>query len=586
MRKIFSMISKTKEEEQYKMSKRKYYKKIIGLLLPYKKYIFMMSFMMLIITIGNVCVPLLQQNIVDDGLIGKDFRTLLTLVLIVVAISIITNLSVLFQSYLRIDLNATFLKDKQIEIFNHAFRLKMHYIKNDGLVQIIKDAEYSLNNISQITGNQMSDTFVQIFKFIGVFIGLIIINWKLTIFLLALIPIRLLITNKISKSVEKYQMDTILVQKEIHGWEDDIYHSAAEIKLWNLYDKKCSEYDKYLRKRNIAVKKMGFFAILSTLLGESIQTIFFNFLYVLGGILIWGNDLSLGGILAFVSYANYLMEPIGFVADLKIVLSEVFPAFDTYDQFINYEEEQSQLQLQERIDCTKIYDPIFKFENVTFSFKDRKILNNLTIDLNCGDKIAIIGENGSGKSTFINLLLRFYEIQDGIITLNSKSISEYELFSYRSLFSVIMQNPYLFRGTIMDNLTLFGKNKVGAELINNDLLDFVEKLPDKYNTDIGNNASRISGGEKQKIALFRALASNSKILVLDEPTAAYDKKSEKEFVRLLEKCNKQIIIMITHEPELLSFTNKIIEIKDGKIIQYKGYSEYLERKEKQGARKV
>lgn len=561
------------------MDNKKYYKKIIELLLPYKKYILMMSLMMLIISVGNVCIPLLQQNIVDRGLLKKDFRILLVLVLIAVGITVVTNFSMLFQAYLRIDLNATFLKDKQIEIFNHAFRLKMDYIKNDGLVQIIKDAEYSLNNISQITGNQMSDTFVQIFKFVGVFIGLLLINWKLTIFLLALIPIRFMITNRISKCVEKYQIDTIRVQKNIHGWEDDIYHSAAEIKLWNLYDKKCAEYTGYLKARNKAVKKMGFFSILSTLLGESIQTVFFNFLYVLGGILIWGNELSIGGMLAFVSYANYLMEPIGFISDLKIVLSEVFPAFEIYDQFLNYEEEQTYIQEKERVNCTKIQKPNFKCEDISFSFKNRKLLNHLELELNVGDRIAIIGQNGSGKSTLINLLLRFYETQEGTILLNGKPISEYELFSYRALFSVIMQNPYLFRGTIMENLTLFGENEIELELLNSSLLDFIQDLPEKYDTDIGNNASRISGGEKQKIALIRALASDSKILVLDEPTSAYDKKSEKEFVKLLEKCNKDIVIMITHEPELLSFTNKIIELNEGNIFQYYGYEEYKRTKE-------
>lgn len=560
------------------MSNKKYYKKIIELLLPYKKYILMMSLMMLIITAGNVCIPLLQQNIVDKGLIGKNFKALISLVLIVIAISVITNLSMMLQAYLRIDLNATFLKDKQIEIFNHAFRLKMNYIKNDGLVQIIKDAEYSLNNISQITGNQMSDTFVQIFKFVGVFIGLMIINWKMTIFLLVLIPIRFFITNKISKHVEKYQMDTILVQKEIHGWEDDIYHSATEIKLWNLYDKKCSEYNAYLKKRNSAVKRMGFFSIFSMLLGESIQTIFFNFLYVLGGMLIWGGDLSLGGMLAFISYANYLMEPIGFISDLKIVLSEVFPAFETYDQFLNYEEEQSLLEQKEKLNCSKIDEPVLKCEGIEFSFKNRNLLKNVTLELKPSDRIAVVGENGSGKSTFINLLLRFYDVQNGLINLNGKKISEYELFSYRDLFSVIMQNPYLFKGSIIDNLTLFGENEVDNEILNSNLLEFIKKLPEKYDTDIGNNASRISGGEKQKIALVRALVSKSKILILDEPTAAYDQKSEKDFLDLLEKCDKKIIVMITHKPELLRFTNKIIEIKDGSIIQYNGYQDYLCRK--------
>ncbi len=561
------------------MSKKKLYKKVITLLLPYKKYIVGMSMLMLAITVGNAFIPLLQQKIVDKGLMIKDVNTLMCLVGIVVAISLIANIATLIQAYLRIDLNAKFLKDKQIEILNHAMRLKIDYIKNDGLVQIIKDAEYSLNNVSQITGNQMSDTLTQIFKFVGVFIGLMVINWKLTFFLLVLIPIRLIITNKLSKYVEKYQMNTLISQKGIHGWEDDIYHSATEVKLWNLYDKKSNEYDALLKERNVAVKKMGFFSILSTLLGDGIQTIFFNLLYVLGGFLIWGDSLTLGGMLAFISYSNYLMEPIGFISDLKIVLSEVGPALNMYEKFLALSEEETDEQKGRRIGCNQSIKPILICKNLTFAFKDRTILNNVNMEMVPGDRIAIIGENGSGKSTIINLLLRFYEIQKGSILLNNKNIADYDLQSYRTMFSVIMQNPYLFRGTIKDNLTLFGKNTVGEELMESGLLDFVDELPEKLNTNIGNNASHLSGGEKQKVALIRAMAALSKILVLDEPTSAYDKRSEEAFLELLKKSGKEIIIMITHEPKLLKFANKIFEIEDGKLNQYKGYKDYVARSE-------
>jgi len=538
-----------------------------------------MSLLMVLITFGNIFIPIFQQNIIDDGLLGNNVGFLITLVVSIIVISLITNLSTLIQSYLRIDLNAVFLKDKQKEIFNHAIKLKIEYIKNDGLIQIIKNAEYSLNNISQVTGNQISDTLIQIFKFIGVFIGLCIINWKLTLFLLLSIPVRWFITNILSKYVEKYQMDTIMTQKVIHGWEDDIYHSATEIKLWNLYDKKNTEYDDLLEKRNTAVKKMGKFTILSSLLGDSVGTIFFNVLYIIGGFFIWGGTLSIGGMLAFISYANYLMEPIGFISELKMVLSEVGPSLDTYDQFLNYEEEQTNKQEQEKMKCVNIDKPSFKFDNVSFSFKDRLIFGSINMDFIPGDRIALIGENGSGKSTLINLLLRLYELQGGNIILNNNTILDYELFSYRNMFSVIMQNPYLFNGTIMDNLSMFGSNKLEDTLLNCELLDFINKLPDKFNTNIGNNASHISGGEKQKIALIRALAADSKVLILDEPTSAYDKKSEKDFIEIIKKCNKDIVIMITHQPELLRATNKIIEIKDEKIKIYTGYRNYLVEKE-------
>lgn len=558
------------------MKNRKLYSKIISLLLPYKNYILGMSLLMIFITVGTVFIPLLQQEIVDSGLMSGDLGILGTLVLMVIALTIITNLASLFQSYLRINLNAKFLKDKQVEILNHSFKLKMDYIKNDGLVQIIKNAEYALNNLSMLTGEEMSNTLVQIFKFIGVFIGLILINWKLTLFLLFVIPVRIFVANKLGKYVEKYQMDTLTIQKGIHGWEDDIYHSATEVKLWNLYDNKCREYNELLQNRNTAIKKLSFFIVLSDLLGQDIQALFLNMLYVLGGILIWGGELSIGGIVAFITYATYLLEPIGFIANLRMIFSQVTPAFNMYEEFFSYQEEEQEWEKKNRISCRDIEVVDFKVQELSFSFKNRKLLYSLCFDIKEGDKVAIVGENGSGKSTLLNIFLRFYDSQEGCITLNGKAISDYELFSYRDLFSVIMQNPYLFRGTVRDNLTLFGKNELTQEILDNKLLDFVEHLSDGYDTDIGSDASHISGGEKQKIALMRALASKSQILILDEPTAAYDKQSEQEFLEVLRGCDKKIIILITHEPKLLQFANKIIEIENMQIKQYGSYKEYQE----------
>ena len=571
-------IDNTRERCSRIMKNRKLYSKIISLLLPYKNYILGMSLLMIFITVGTVFIPLLQQEIVDSGLMSGDLGLLGILVLMVIALTIITNLASLFQAYLRINLNAKFLKDKQVEILDHSLKLKIDYIKNDGLVQIIKDAEYALNNLSMLTGEEMSNTLVQIFKFIGVFIGLVVINWKLTLFLLIVIPIRIFVANKLGKYVEKYQMDTLMTQKVIHGWEDDIYHSATEVKLWNLYDNKCREYDRLLQDRNTAIKKLSFFIVLSSLLGQNIQAIFLNMLYVLGGILIWGGELSLGGIVAFITYATYLLEPIGFIANLKMIFSQVGPAFNMYEDFLNYQEEELEREKENRISCRNIECLDFKVRNLSFSFKNRELLHSLCFDIKEGDRVAIVGENGSGKSTLMNIFLRFYDSQEGCITLNGKAISDYELFSYRDLFSVIMQNPYLFRGTVRDNLTMFGKNELTQEILDNKLLDFVEHLSEGYDTDIGSDSSHISGGEKQKIALMRALASKSKILILDEPTAAYDKQSEKEFVDVLRECNKKIIILITHEPKLLQFANKIIEIRDMQIKQYSSYKEYQEKK--------
>lgn len=554
---------------------KQFYKKVLKYLYPYRSKILLLAFLMFIVTIANIYIPLIQKKIIDNGLLVNNFSYLLTLVSIMIGISLVIQGLTFIQSLLQIDIHLNFIRNMEIEIVNHALKLKEKYIWNNGLYKLINDTGHCAGIISQITGDTVLTSLLQVFKFIGVLIGLFIINWKMTLFILISIPLRMFLSNIVSKSINKYSKESIDMQRTLHKWEVDLFLATNEIKLWNLYSIKEKEYKELLNKRDKVTQKLYLTLNLNMMIGDTFQGVILNAIYILCGVLMWRESLTIGGILAFISYANSLMEPIAFISILRGILAEIEPALNSYEEFFALEiEETDQEQNTKKIPILK-QDIRISFDNVSFNYHDRELYSDIKFEIMSGEKIALIGENGTGKTTLINLLLRFYEPTSGNIKLNDIDINEFRLNEFRDLFSVITQNPYLFQGTILDNLTVFGENEDDFNMQKENLLSFINKLPKREYTNIGNNSSKISGGEKQKIALYRALLKKSRILIMDEPTANYDVQSEKDFEEIVLNNDKDITIVITHNPQLLKLMNKIILVKNNTVHIFKEYSELI-----------
>ncbi|MNI54710.1 Lipid A export ATP-binding/permease protein MsbA [compost metagenome] len=205
------------------------------------------------------------------------------------------------------------------------------------------------------------------------------------------------------------------------------------------------------------------------------------------------------------------------------------------------------------------------------------VLSNVCLNIHAGEKIALVGDNGSGKTTLINLLLNFYNPTGGDITLNGENINDFNLEEYRNLFGVVSQSPYLFQGTIYENITVFGETELDEDCLKHiDLLRFVEKFPNQLQTLVGSESGNISGGEKQKIAFVRSLLKkNTKVLILDEPTSNYDVQSEIDFGNLLVSISDKAVILITHRPEMLKKVDKIIQIYNGESFVFDSYEDFV-----------
>lgn len=557
----------------------KTFKKILILLKPYTKSMLGISFLMLLTTCINLLIPILQQRIIDDAILESNLGLLLKLLVIIIGLCLLTSLISYTCAKIQTRINYDLNEKLQLKVFSHALKLKIDYIKDQGIFKICKDADQCIESIGQITDSTVFSLFLETFQFIGIIVALAFINWRLTLLGLLVVPCRAIVSWLISKRTYAYSDQNLENHRILHRWEDDSFTSVIDIKLWNLYQQKTNEYNSILKNRNKNLIRLEKLNRLDELLGTSLNNIVFNFIYLIAGFLIWKKSITIGGLLVFISYFNYLLEPVNIFATLSILLADVAPSVDKWYEFLALEEEDfcdNNLSQKERTEFYKNASVNIEFRDVSFSYGERKILQDVNFKINAGEKIAIVGENGSGKTTLINLLLRFIKPTNGTIDICNLDISKIGIEQYRELFGVVTQSPTLFDATIADNLTLFDKYLLSDNILSSPLLKFVKLLDKGLESRVGNKSSFLSGGEKQKIVLVRAIIANKKILVLDEPTSNYDKDSEELFNEMIKTGNRnQIFIVITHEPSIIKSVDKILHVNNSSVTVYDSADAYL-----------
>ena len=534
------------------------------MLRPHVKKISVIFLLMLTLSGLNMIIPFYQQKIVDEGILNNDLHLVIRLLFYIFVILFLSGLITALQNYLQSDISLKVGKKLELSILEHALKLKYCYLKEQGIYKIVKDTDRYVQSVIDLTGGKTIQILVELFKFVGIFIALLMLDWKITLYLLATIPLRIIITKILSSSVEKNSEKSCSVQKYIHGWEDNIYNSFLQIKIWNLVEMKAKEYNKLLESRNKIVKKHFFITGIDSAIGNSFMQIVINTLYLFCGILIIKSDMTVGTMLTFISYSGFLLQPISLISYLKIIISKMQPEFEIYKNFISLPEENKVEQI-EQFPTNKEITLLFK--EVSFGYGERKVINNLTFEMKTGDIVAVVGENGAGKTTFINLILRLYSPCSGQILLNNMDVQRIDMKSYRDNICTVLQFDDLFTGTIEENLTVYKQYDLSEELLNNSLFKFISKYEKGLSTKIENKSSGVSGGEKQKIALLRALNKNGRILILDEATSNYDQESEKEFIDLMKKINYDIIILVTHNKKILNIANKIVKIEKNDKMQ-------------------
>lgn len=511
--------------------------------------------------------PMILKVIMDEGIIKKNIRLIIYLSLSLTALISIEEVTSILQSKLFADFQNKFVLSLYIKVGQILYRAKQDYFTNNSSTEIINKLSTDINSVSTLMDSNIMYVLGYVLQIISGVIGLFVINWKLAFLIIIVVPIKYLLIKFFSEKAQKLFEKEIDLSSKFSAWFGDIINGIREVKLWNLYEEKQKNLITKQKEILLINKKCKSIQAYNMSTDSAIKGLITAFLYGIGGYLICKSELTLGSLTAFITYSNYVINPLSVVMNLKFIFAQIKPSADRLRNFFKTDMEQTKgndiCQLKKQI----------SFENVSFCYDNGKmVLENINLKIEKGEKIAIIGDNGSGKSTLISMLLRFIEPQKGHIYIDGVDVKKYDMDQYRNLFSVVEQHTYLFEDTLWNNIVM-GKNVLKEEMNesikNMNMQEFITKLPGGYDYKIQKNGENFSGGERQKISLLRAIVKNSSILILDEATSNIDEKFDEFLYQyILREFSDKTIIIITHNKKHLKWMDKTYFIQNGSIEEY------------------
>ena len=548
----------------------KLFKRLLNYIKSYRQ-IFVISIISVFgLSVFGALRPVVLEKIVDENLTSSNydfFLEYIILMIILLGLEVISNYSFIFNAGL---LGQSVVKDIRVKLFDHIQDFKMKYYDKSSVGILITRTVTDMERIADIFGQGLFMIISDVLKMLIVAIVMIYMNWELSLIVFLSLPFILLAT-KIFQKYMKLAFDE--VRNEVANLNSFVQERVTGMNVLQLFAREKIELEKF-KKINERHKKAWLKTVWYNSIFFPVAEIFSSLTL---GLVVWyggmntvlDNTASIGQLTAFIMMIPMLFRPLNQIANkfntllMGMVAAErVFNILDT-DSLI-----------QDR--GTKNADTIegkIKYENVNFSYNKReKIIEDLTLEINPGSKNAIVGATGSGKSTIIKLLNRFYELDSGSIYIDNINIRDYSISSLRRNIAFVSQDVHLFSDTILNNITLQNNNisflrvKDAAKDIKID--DFISSLPNGYNYDVKERGVGLSTGQRQLISFLRAYIKNPQILVLDEATSSIDTDSELLIQNAIEKITKnRTSIIIAHRLSTIMKADNIIVMDRGKIVE-------------------
>lgn len=558
------------------MSNKEAVRRLLLLLGKYKKTIVVIVGCLLVSTGLNLCVPLISRRIMDDGFIGGNKKLLIELVLVSMVIYTINSLIDLIKEKKRVDISAKIQYFLSEQSFSHLMKLRVNYFNNTNYAETLNNINMDINQMTSVADSSVFFVITQAFSMTGGIIGLFIIDFRMTILVLLFIPIKCVVMKYFAKKQKQIMDEFIKKNQKYAKWFGDTVGGVREVKLFNILDRKHEEFDQNQKDIIEKQKQMNMLGQWNTITDSLMVQFLSTLLYILGANLVFDLQLSVGSVFAFITYSSYVTGPISAILNIGYLLSGIIPSTKRYYAFMDLEEET------DNGETAALCPDDLKLQQVSFAYeKEKYVLKDVDILFAKGSKTAIIGRNGSGKTTIINLLTRMYEPTSGKIMLGTEDISELPLPEYRNMVSVVSQQIYLFNDTIRNNICLYKRvDDVIVEEACKDsgLEDFIKEVSLDY--VVGQNGAMLSGGQKQKIALARALIHDKPIVIFDEATSNTDAYTEQQINGLLDtKLKEKTVIVITHKKEILNKVDQIVVLKEGVVIDNGTYDELVGKNE-------
>jgi ATP-binding cassette subfamily B protein len=554
-------------------------KRLIRYLKPYQKWVLIAIVLTIGVSLASTIRPYLTKIAIDDYIVHKDYVGLRNIILILFGTLIVQGLLQYVMTYLTQWVGQKTIFDLRMELFEHLQRLAMRFFDKNPVGRLVTRLTNDIEVLNEMFSSGIVMVFADVFTIAGILIFMFSLSWQLTLIALSVIIPLAYVTVIFRRKVRVAYRDVRILVARMNSFLQEHISGILVVKIFNKEKKMLKDFEEINMDHTKANVRSVFYYSVFFPVVELIGAISAALIIWYGGGQVIHQALTIGILISFLQYAEMFFRPI---RDLSEKYNIMQTAMASSERIFNLLDQKIIIPDPERPSELKEVKGKIEFRNVHFAYvKDDYVLKNLSFNINQGEKVAFVGATGAGKTTIMNLLCRFYDVQKGEILLDGINIKDITKENLRKNIGLVVQDIFLFSGSIEDNISLgnkeigFDKIQQSARIIGID--KFIERLPEKYRQNVKERGVTLSQGQRQLITFARALAYDPRILILDEATSSVDTHSEILIQQAIEKLMEgRTSIIIAHRLSTIQKCDKIIVMHKGEIRETGTHQQLLE----------
>lgn len=511
---------------------------------------------------------------------GIDFDYIGKILIVLIVLYVISSVFSYMQQYIMARVAQRTVYDMRKDVYDKLNKLPLKFFDSHTHGELLSRVSNDIDNISSTLQQSITQLITSVVTIIGVIVMMLTISPLMTIVTIITLPLGILFIKPIIKRSQGQFIKQQRVIGNLNGHVEEMYTGHDVVKSFNREEHSINKFKSINEKLYDAAWRAQFMSGIMMPVMNFTNNLGYVFVAVIGGILVTRGKIQIGDIQAFIQYSKQFAQPISQTANIANIIQSTVASAERVFELLDEEE-----MIPDSVPSKRIENPqgSVEFEHVKFGYEDDNILiNDLNVGVLPGQTVAIVGPTGAGKTTLVNLLLRFYELNGGKILVDGVDIKDITRKNLRDMFGMVLQDTWLFKGSIKDNIA-YGTNESTDEAIiavakaaNAD--HFIRTLPNGYDTEINEEASNISQGQKQLLTIARAMLKNPKILILDEATSSVDTRTEINIQKAMNTMMKgRTSFVIAHRLSTIKDADIILVMKDGNVVEKGSHEELLEK---------
>lgn len=511
---------------------------------------------------------------------GIDFDGIFKIILIMIGLYLLSSLFAFIQGLIMTGITQNICYRMRKEMTEKINRLPMNYFDKKANGEVLSYITNDVDTLGMGLNQSITQLITSVATLIGILIMMLTISPLLTLIALAIIPLSGICVGFVVHKSQKYFKQQQEYLGHVNGQVEEVFGGHNVIRVFNKEKSSIETFEKTNETLYESAWKSQFLSGLMMPAMNFIGNLGYAAVAVLGGFLAIKKTIEVGDIVSFIQYVKSFTQPISQMAQVSNMIQSMTAAAERVFEFLGEDEEQLLATEHSDKDINSLVGDV-EFKNVSFGYNPEKIIvNNFSVKVKQGQKVAVVGPTGAGKTTIVKLLMKFYDINSGDILVDGESTSKYDRSELRELFGMVLQDTWLFKGTIMENIRYGRLDATDEEVIaaakSAHAHHFIKTLPDGYNMELNEEASNVSQGQKQLLTIARAILAQNKILILDEATSSVDTRTEERIQKAMDNLMKgRTSFIIAHRLSTIKNADIILVMKDGDIIEQGSHDELM-----------